>query len=81
MEQEIDRRIGAASAAVQTLYWSVVAKRDLSQKAKLSVYQSMFVPTLTYAHELRLMTERMRLRIQAAEIIFLGWLDSPLEIE
>ncbi|TWW71177.1 hypothetical protein D4764_17G0006600 [Takifugu flavidus] len=30
MEQEIDRRIGAASAVMQTLHWSVVVKRELS---------------------------------------------------
>ncbi|TWW73379.1 hypothetical protein D4764_15G0007730 [Takifugu flavidus] len=28
MEQEIDRRIGAASAVMRTLHWSVVVKRD-----------------------------------------------------
>ena len=33
MEQKIDRRIGAATAVVQTLYWSVVVKRELSRKA------------------------------------------------
>ncbi|TWW68211.1 hypothetical protein D4764_19G0000090 [Takifugu flavidus] len=31
MEQEIDRRIGAASAVMQTLHQSVVVKRELSQ--------------------------------------------------
>ncbi|TWW67188.1 hypothetical protein D4764_02G0002290 [Takifugu flavidus] len=52
MEQEIDRRIGAASAVMRTLHRSVVVKRELSQKAKLSIYRSIFVPTLTYGHEL-----------------------------
>ena len=36
MEQEIDRWIGAASAVMWTLSQSVVVKRELSQKAKLS---------------------------------------------
>ena len=39
-----------------------------SQKSRLSVYQSIFLPALTYGHELWVMTERMRLWIQAAEI-------------
>ncbi|TWW77650.1 hypothetical protein D4764_12G0010400 [Takifugu flavidus] len=52
MKQEIHRRIGAASAVMRTLHQSVVVKRDLSQKAKLSIYRSIFVPTLTYGHEL-----------------------------
>ena len=70
-EREIDRRIGAASAVVRTLHRSVVVKRELSQKAKLSVYRSIFVPTLTYGHELWVVTERTRSRIQAAEMGFL----------
>ncbi|KAK5868011.1 hypothetical protein PBY51_012458 [Eleginops maclovinus] len=46
-------------------------KRELSQKAKLSVYRAIFVPTLTYGHEGWVMTERTRSRIQAAEMRFL----------
>ncbi|TWW73493.1 hypothetical protein D4764_15G0008870 [Takifugu flavidus] len=71
MEQKIDRRIGAASAVMRTLHWSVVVKRELSQKAKLSIYRSIFIPTLTYGHELWVMTERTRSRVQAAKMSFL----------
>uniref|UniRef100_A0A674NTV4 Reverse transcriptase domain-containing protein n=1 Tax=Takifugu rubripes TaxID=31033 RepID=A0A674NTV4_TAKRU len=71
MEREIDRRIGAASAVMRTLHRSVVVKRELSRKAKLSIYRSIFVPTLTYGHELWVMTERTRSRVQAAEMSFL----------
>ncbi|TWW64273.1 hypothetical protein D4764_03G0012810 [Takifugu flavidus] len=71
MEQEIDRRIGAASAVMRTLHRSVVVKRELSRKAKLSIYRSIFVPTLTYGHELWVMTERTRSRVQAARMSFL----------
>ncbi|TWW81730.1 R2DM Retrovirus-related Pol polyprotein from type II retrotransposable element [Takifugu flavidus] len=83
MEWEIDRRIGAASAVMRTLHRSVVVKRELSQKAKLSIYRSIFVPTLTYGHELWVMTERTRSRVQAAEMSFLrrvaglGWASHP----
>ncbi|KAL0161456.1 hypothetical protein M9458_045181, partial [Cirrhinus mrigala] len=71
MEREIDRRIGAASAVMRSLYRSVVVKKELSYKAKLSIYRSIYVPTLTYGHELWVMTERIRSRIQAAEMSFL----------
>ena len=71
MEREIDRRIAAASAVKRSLYRSVVVKRELSRKAKLSIYQSIYVPTLTYGHELWVVTERTRSRIQAAEMSFL----------
>ena len=40
-ECEIDRQIGAAAAVMRSLYWSVVVKRELTQKAKLSIYQSI----------------------------------------
>nr|XP_049577496.1 glycine receptor subunit alpha-3 isoform X1 [Syngnathus scovelli] len=71
MEREIDRRIGAASAVMRTLYRSVVVKRELSQKAKLSIYPLIYAPILTYGHELWVVTERTRSRIQAAEMSFL----------
>ena len=70
-EQETDRWIGAASAVVQTLYRSSVGKTELSQKARLSVYRSIFVPTLTYGHELWVVTEKMRFQIQVVEMGFL----------
>ncbi|GAA6085164.1 receptor-type tyrosine-protein phosphatase F-like, partial [Tachysurus ichikawai] len=71
MEREIDRRIGVSSAVMRSIYRSVVVKKELSRKAKLSIYQSIYVPTLTYGHELWVMTERTRSRIQAAEMSFL----------
>ncbi|KAK3509359.1 hypothetical protein QTP70_030004 [Hemibagrus guttatus] len=63
MDHEIDRRIGAAAAVMRSMYRSVVVKKELSRKAKLSIYQSIYVPTLTYGHELWVMTERMRVKI------------------
>ncbi|KAK3530499.1 hypothetical protein QTP86_027775 [Hemibagrus guttatus] len=58
MDREIDRRIGAAAAVMRSMYRSVVVKEELSRKAKLSIYQSIYVPTLTYGHELWVMTKR-----------------------
>ena len=43
----------------------------LLAKGKLSIYRSIYVPTVTYGHEFWVVNERMRLRIQAAEISFL----------
>ncbi|KAK3522015.1 hypothetical protein QTP70_021390 [Hemibagrus guttatus] len=60
MNREIDRRIGAAAAVMRSMYRSVVVKKELSWKAKLSIYQSIYVPTLTYGHELWVMTERQK---------------------
>uniref|UniRef100_A0A8C6L319 Reverse transcriptase domain-containing protein n=1 Tax=Nothobranchius furzeri TaxID=105023 RepID=A0A8C6L319_NOTFU len=70
-DREIDRRIGSVSAVMRTLNRSIVVNRELSQKTRLSIYRSIYVPILTYGHELWVMTERTRSRIQAAEMSFL----------
>lgn len=46
IEWEIDRRISAASAVMQTLYRPIVVKRELSWRAKLSNYRSIFRSSL-----------------------------------
>jgi len=48
----------------------VVTKRELSNTAKLSVFKSVFLPTLTYGHESWVMTERILSQVQAAEMGF-----------
>ena len=48
-----------------------MVKRELSQKTKLSIYRSIYIPSLTYGHELWVVTERIRSQIQAAEMSFL----------
>ena len=78
-EKEISWRIGAAGAVLQSLNRTVVTKRELSQKAKLSVYRAIFVPTLTYGHEVWVMTESIRSRVQSDEMSFLKRV-APLEI-
>ena len=52
-------------------YRSVVPKRELCTKAKLSVFKSVFVLSYHYGHECWVMTERVRSRVQAAEMGFL----------
>ena len=52
MEHEVDRWIGVASAVMRALHWIVVVKKEMSQKAKLSIYQSIYVPILTYGNKL-----------------------------
>ena len=68
-DEELDTRIGKASAVMRALHYSVVIKRELSKKAKLSVFKAVFVPIL-YGHVMG-MTERMRSQLQASEMRFL----------
>ena len=71
MGHEIDGRVGAAGVVLHALQSTVMTKRELSRKAKLSIYWSIFVPTLTYGHERWVMTKRTRSQVQAAEMGFL----------
>ncbi|KAI3351580.1 hypothetical protein L3Q82_020418 [Scortum barcoo] len=43
---------GVRSYARSVCNRTVVVKKELSRKAKLSIYRSIYVPTLTYGHEL-----------------------------
>ena len=70
-DDELDTRIGKASAVMQALYYLFVMKREFSKKAKLSIFKTLFVPILTYGHESWAMTERVRSQVQASEMRFL----------
>ena len=70
-DEELDTRIGKASAVMRALHYSVVMKRELSKKANLSVFKAVFVPILTYGHESSAMTERMRSQVHSSEMRFL----------
>ena len=50
-DKELDTRIGKASAVMRSLHNSVVMKRELSKKERLSIFKTVFVPILTYGHE------------------------------
>ena len=70
-DEELDTRIGKARAAMRALHYSVIMKRELSKKAKLSIFRTVFVPILTYVHESWVMTQRVRSQGQASEMRFL----------
>lgn len=53
---------------MQALYRTVVVKQELSHKVKLLIYSSVYVLTLTSGHELWVVTEQTRSRIQAAKM-------------
>ena len=68
---ELDIRIGKTSAIMRQLHRSVVLKRELCTKAKLSIFRSVYVPILTYGQEFWIMNEKVRSRVQAAKMGFL----------
>ena len=69
-DEELDTRKSKASAVMRALHYSVVMKRELSKKAKLSIFKAIFVPFLTYGRESWIRTERMRSQVQASEMRF-----------
>ena len=50
---------------------SVVMKWELSKKAKLSIFKTVFFPILICGHEPWVMTKRVRSQVQASEMRFL----------
>lgn len=56
---------------MQTLYSTIVGKREADWKAKLLIFQCVYVPSFSYGHELLMLTEKMRLQIEAARMSFL----------
>ena len=50
-DEELDTRIGKASAVTRAMHYSVVMKRELSEKANLSIFKTVFAPILTYGLE------------------------------
>ena len=71
-DEELDSQIGMVSAVMRALDYSVVMKRELSKKAKLSIFKAVFVPILTYGHESWVMTEIVRSQVQESDMRFLG---------
>ena len=56
--EKLDVQIGKANAVMRALHYLVVMKEELSKKAKLSIFKTVFGPTLTYGHESWVMTKR-----------------------
>ena len=46
-------------------------KRELSKKAKLSIFKAVFVSILTYGLESWVMTKKVQSQVQASEMRFL----------
>ena len=67
-DEELDTRIGKASAVMRALHYSVIMKRELSKTAKLSIFKTVFVPILTYGHKSWVMTDKVRSQVQASKM-------------
>lgn len=52
IDRQIDKWIGSVAAVLQLLYQLVMVHQELRLWTKLSVYQSIYIPFLTYGHKL-----------------------------
>ena len=58
MECELEKKIGAAVSAAESVRSQVLESRELSKSAKMLVYKTMIEPTLTYGAESWVVKER-----------------------
>ena len=67
MESELER-IGRAATVVGSLRKTVFGNKELSNEAKMTVYNAVVVPTLVYGCETWVLKDRDKTRLQAAEM-------------
>lgn len=48
---KMDKWFGAGSVVEQVVYRTIGVRKELSCKAKLSIYRSFYVPTITYVRD------------------------------
>ena len=70
-DNKLVHSIGKACTVLRQLNLSVILKKKLFSKAKLSVFKSVFVSILTYGFECCVTIDRVRSRIQATKMGFL----------
>ena len=67
MEGEVERRIGMTVQAVGAMK-KVYESREVSREAKVTVYEAVVIPTLTYGCETWVLKEKEKSRLQATEM-------------
>ena len=71
LKEEINQRIGKATKVYGQLGYTFISKRELTTKTKMSIFNSIYCPTLTYSSESWSLDNRDKSRLQAAEMKFL----------
>ena len=66
-EMEVERRIGMTVQAVRAMK-RVYESREVSREAKVTVYEAVVIPTLTYGCETWVLKEKEKSRLQATEM-------------
>ena len=68
MDSELEQRIGATSKIIGAIGMAVIGKRELSQKTKMRIVNSMVIPALTYGCETWVLLRSQKSKNQATEM-------------
>lgn len=70
-ETEIIERISNTSRLYQAIKNSFLNKKEISRAVKMSVYKTVFIPTLIFGCESWVLTKRLKSKIQRMEMLYL----------
>ena len=71
LKEEINQRIGKATKVYGQLGGYFINKKELTTKTKMSIFNSIYCPALSYGSESWTLDSRDKSRLQAAEMKFL----------
>ena len=71
LKEEINQRISKATNVYSQLGNGFIGKRELTKRTKISIFNSVYCPTLIYGSETWNLDNRDKSRLQAAEMKFL----------
>lgn len=71
IENEINKRIQAANRSYYTMNKAILNNKQVSKRTKMTLYKTIYRPSLTYGSETWVMNQRAKSKIQATEMRFL----------
>lgn len=71
MEEEINNRIATTTKLFHGINRGFLNKKEISSKTKLTIYKTVYLPTLLYGSETWVMTEKLHKKIQVLEMKYL----------
>jgi hypothetical protein len=71
IDLEVNNRIAVAGRLYHAISRGFTGNREVSEKTKLTVYRTVYLPTLTYSAESWTLEAKQHSRLQAAEMRYL----------
>src|SRR6185436_1185371 len=80
IENEINKRIQAANRSYYTLN-TIINNKQVTKKTKTTLYKTIYRPTLIYGSETWVTSQKLKSKIQAAEMRFLRRIEGVKRID